>query len=166
VTPHACPWESEVLAAVLEHRWPDAVDSALREHAAGCAACGEVAAVAGALGEARGRSAEEASLPDAGLVWWRAKLRARREAARAAGRPITAAQVLALACACGLFGACFGATSEWFQKAFHAFAYALAPAQFAWPAAATLVSEHGWLVLAGAALLLAPAALWLVLARE
>ena len=43
------------------------------------------------------------------------QLRARREAARTAGRPITAIQVLAFSAAMGLLGACFGATSQWFQ---------------------------------------------------
>ena len=58
-----------------------------------------------------------AVVPDAGRVWWLAQLRARREATEAAGRPITAAQLIAFACAVGLLGACFGATSTRFQSA-------------------------------------------------
>jgi hypothetical protein len=37
-------------------------------------------------------------LPDAGLVWWKAQLRARREAAELATRPIALAERFAVAC--------------------------------------------------------------------
>ena len=55
------------------------------------------------------------ALPDSGRVWWKAQMRARREAVEAAGRPITAIHVAAFACAMVLMGACIGATSSWFQ---------------------------------------------------
>src|SRR5437868_10405111 len=106
-----CEFEADVLAAVLQSRWPEHVDAALREHVVHCEICSDVAVVAGALQEIPA----PAALPNAGKVWWQAQLRARRESAAAAGRPITATQVLAFACAMGLMGACFGATSTWFQ---------------------------------------------------
>lgn len=40
----------------------------------------------------------EASVPPAGLVWWRATIRARADAARVVERPIAAAQMFAAAC--------------------------------------------------------------------
>src|SRR5690242_1925729 len=109
--PHAdCEFEAEVLAAVVESRWPDGVPADLHAHVARCVVCSEVAQVAGAIGSDAREMRAEAPLPESGIVWWRAQLRARREAAEAAGRPITAAQLVAFGCAVGLFGACFGAT--------------------------------------------------------
>jgi len=116
-----CEFEADVLAAVIQSRWPDRVDAELREHVKTCEICSDVAAVAGAIECAREETAAYASIPDAlpdsGLVWWKAQMRARREAVEAAGRPITAIQVAAFACAMGLMGACIGATSSWFQAA-------------------------------------------------
>ncbi len=119
--PTECEFESEVLAAALQSRWPDRVDPQLREHAATCSMCAETALVAAAIDDSREDLRATAVLPDAGRVWWLAQLRARREATQAAGRPITIIQVIAFACATGLLGAClgacFGATSSWFQYA-------------------------------------------------
>lgn len=115
--PIECEFESEVLAAAIESRWPEGVDAQLRAHAATCAICSEAALVAGEIGDAREELRASAVVPDSGRVWWLAQIRARREAIEAAGRPITAAHLIALACAAGLLGACFGATSAWFQAA-------------------------------------------------
>jgi hypothetical protein len=159
---HVCEFEPEVLAAVLEARWPERADAELREHAAACAICAEVAAVGAALDADREALRAEAVLPEGGLVWWRAQLRARREAAKVAGRPITAAQVLALASAAGLAGACFGATSAWFQEALGRVAANLRglPVQ-------QLLAEHGVAAAAaGAVLLLVPAAVVLAILRD
>jgi len=169
VKPVECAFESEVLAAVLQDRWPDRVDDRLRGHVADCAVCADVVAIAGAIDDAREELRLRAVVPDSGRVWWRAQLRARREAAQAAGRPITAAQVIALACAMSLLGACFGATSAWFQSALRRAASSLAaiklPALL--PAAAAFAGEHGALLLAMAAILLVvPAAVYLTMLRE
>ena len=150
-----CRWEPEVLAAVLEARWPERADAELREHAAGCPMCAEVAAVAALLETDREELRSLAAVPDAGRVWWRAQWRARCEAAEMAARPITAAQVLALACAAGLAGACFGATSEWLQAALR---------EFSVP---PLLAEHAVLALTVAALLvLLPAAVLAAIWRD
>jgi hypothetical protein len=150
-----CRREAEVLPAVLEGRWPGRAEEELREHAARCSVCAEAAAVAGAL-EADAESLRaSATVPEAGRVWWRSQLRARREAAKTAGRPITAAQVLAVAGAAGLGGACFGATSQWFQGALRDFAVQ------------PFMAEHWLLVLGGgAALLLLPAAVFVAILRD
>ncbi|MBZ5594645.1 MAG: hypothetical protein LAP39_20570 [Acidobacteriia bacterium] len=160
--PVECEFESEVLAAVLQSRWPERVDSSLRAHVAACAVCSDVAAIAGAVDDAREQMRDDAVIPDSGRVWWLAQMRARREAARTAGRPITAVQVIALACAVGLLGACFGATSKWFQSALGSIASSVSAFEMT-----ALLAEHGALVLATAAvLLLVPAAVYLAMLRD
>ncbi len=113
-----CPMEAEVLAAVVECAWPHRCSAELVEHARHCEVCADVALVASAVRTER-QQEMQMPVPDAGRVWWKAQLRARREAIEAAGRPITAVQVLTLACAMGIIGACFGASSLWFQAGLH-----------------------------------------------
>jgi hypothetical protein len=157
-----CEFEADVLAAVMQSRWPDRVDDSLRAHVESCAICSDVVAVASAIDGARGEMREAAVVPDSGRVWWLAQMRARREAAKAAGRPITAVQVLALACAVGLLGACFGATSLWFQYALRRIESTLAGFSVS-----AFVAEHGLIVLAMAfVLLLVPGAVYLALGKE
>jgi len=113
--PLVCPHEDETLAAVLEGRWPAATDAELRAHAAQCPACSEIISVTAALREERRALLAEAVVPEPGQVWWRAQLRARREAVLAANLPITAAQVVAFAVAMVILGVCIGATSPALQ---------------------------------------------------
>jgi hypothetical protein len=160
-----CEFEAEVLAATLQSRWPERVDADLRAHVAACTICSDVVAIAGAMDDAREQMRACATVPDSGRVWWQAQLRARREAAEAAGRPITAVQVIAFACAVGVLGACFGATSTWFQAALRSMASSVA-AFNARPFLA-LVAEHSALTLAVAALLfVVPTAVYLALGRD
>lgn len=155
-----CELESEVLAAVLERRWH--FQSDLQAHAAACPVCSEVLAVSSAMDHSREVTAAQAAIPDSGRMWWIAQLRARREAAKEAGRPITAAQVIAFGCVMGLFGACFGATSAWFQSALQRLAAAVAAID-----APALFAGHGLLILvAGAVLLLLPAAVCFAMFRD
>ncbi|MDP9172101.1 MAG: hypothetical protein M3N54_15895 [Acidobacteriota bacterium] len=159
--PVECEFEPEVLAAVIQSRWPQRVDAQLRTHVAECRICADVAAVAGAIEESREEIRSAAVIPDSGRVWWLAQMRARREAARTAGRPITVAQVLAFASAVGLMGACFGATSAWFQAALPELGRAMGPALMA------AVSEHGFLIAGAAGLvLLIPAAVYFIVVRD
>jgi hypothetical protein len=152
--PIECEFEADVLSAVWSAVWNDD----LRAHVAICAICSDVAVVAAAI-DAMGAIPV---IPDSGRVWWLAQMRARREATRAAGRPITAIQVIALACAVGLLGACFGATSLWFQSALRRVESALAGFS-----ASAFLAQHGLIVLAMAfVLLLVPGAVYLALGRE
>ena len=167
--PVECEFESEALAAALQSRWPERVDAHLRAHVAACAICSDVVAIAGAVDEAREEMRASTVVPDSSRVWWLAQLRARREAAETAGRPITAAQVIAFACAVGLLGACFGATSTWFQSALGRITSSVAgfKIQALLPSATALVAGHGALVLAMAAVLfLVPAAVYLAMLRD
>lgn len=167
--PIDCELESEVLAAVRQNRWPERVDSSLRTHVANCESCADLVVIAGTMDDAREELRACAVLPDSGQVWWRAQMRARREAVQAAGRPITAAQVLALACAMGLLGACFGATSAWFQYALRRASAGLAAVRYSdlIPLAAGFVAAHGALVLGMATIVVAiPAVVYFTMLRE
>ncbi len=95
--------EQEVLEAVLAGRWQSACSKALRDHAATCASCSDLALVADALAQERAAAVAEARPPSASLVWWKAQLRARREAAERAVRPV--ALVERAACAFAIVAA-------------------------------------------------------------
>ncbi len=167
--PIDCEFEADTLAAALQSRWPEQVDAELRAHVAKCPICSDVVTIASAVDDARMEMRARAVVPDSGVVWWRAQLRARREAAEAAGRPITAAQFIAFAFAVGLLGACFGATSTWFQSAFRSIASRLGSfdAKALLDSATAMFAQHGVLVLGAAAmLLLVPTAVVLALGRD
>ena len=142
--PVECKYEADVLAGPIGEE--------LRVHISFCEICREASLVADAIREARDELRSSAVLPDSGRVWRQAQIRARREAIAAAGRPITLVQMIALACATGLLGACFGATSTWFQAALQRLPLLLA-------------GHVGLAIGTGAVLLLVPAAAWLAVSR-
>jgi hypothetical protein len=165
-----CEFEADILSAVMQSRWPERVDAELREHAKHCEICSDVAAIAGAIECAREESAEYARvpdvLPDSGRVWWKAQMRARREAVEAAGRPITAIQIAAFACAMVLMGACIGATSSWFQTGLQWVRGQIDTGKLI-PYALALIESHGLLVAAMAAMVLVvPVAVYLAVGRD
>lgn len=164
-----CQFEAEVLAAVVQSRWPERVDADLRTHAAGCEICSDVAAIAGVFEAAGEATRVGMAIPDAGRVWWLAQMRARREAVQAAGRPITAAQVIAFACAVALFGACFGATSTWFQAALRRLGSSVSSLDLAslMTSAGGMLVEHGAFTLGMLAIVfLVPTAVYVALGRD
>ena len=76
----------------------------------------------------------EAAPPSSAIVWWRAQMRARQEAARAADRPITIVHGLAIACGAGLALSLIGTavagvrgSSGWLVGVYHSIATATAP---------------------------------------
>ena len=93
-----CEKERAVTEMVQSGRWPEACDSALRSHVENCVVCSEVVLAAQFLREEHAALWAEMKLPDAGLVWWKAQLRARREAVELATRPIALAERFAVAC--------------------------------------------------------------------
>ncbi len=95
-SPQACPHERDVLDLVAVGQWPARADAALQAHVAHCACCGEVAAVASAVRD-WADAAPAPKVPDAAVVWYRAQVRAREEAARRASRPVLVGQLFALA---------------------------------------------------------------------
>jgi hypothetical protein len=105
----ACPHEQAIVDLVVAGGRLDDSDDALRAHAAECRACAETLELARLLQDDQKALCAEAPVPSAGAVWWRATIRARAEAARAAGQPITLLQGIAAAAAVGLFVALVGA---------------------------------------------------------
>jgi hypothetical protein len=153
MTPTECEFEPEVLAAVLQGRWPLRVDPQLRTHATACAVCRDVAAIAGAIEDTREEMLAHAVIPGSGRVWWIATLRARREAAAAANRPILVIQSVAFICALCLLGWYLRAAANWLSPVFERVASGL--------------MEHSVLAVAlGAAVLLVPAGVYFALGRE
>lgn len=98
-----CEKEPLVLEAVKNGRW----DDDLRRHTAECAVCSEVALTASFLHAMRDEDFAEVQVPQAGRVWWRAQLQARRTAAERAVKPVTIAELAAFVCAALAFvGVC------------------------------------------------------------
>lgn len=60
------------------------------------------AIVAEALAAEASAAGSEAAPPSAAIVWWRAQMRARQEAAQLADKPIVVVHALAIACGVGL----------------------------------------------------------------
>ena len=164
----SCPFEERVLRAV-ECRGSQNLGPELQAHAAECPICSDLAAVAAAFEGARDAALAGADLPDAGRVWRRAQMRARDEAIRTAGRPITAVQVISFGAATGLAGACLGATSTGFQTFLRWAAAAWAGLELrAWIAdAGVYLAAHAAFIAAFAlAVVLLPAAVYFALAER
>jgi hypothetical protein len=167
-----CAHEAQLVETIVAGRWPNGCDPALAAHADSCRVCAEVLTVALALREAEVGARSEAGLrlPSAGLVWWRATIRARAEASRAAERPISVVQGIAGACAvglaCGVVGSAWRSL-EWFRHLGDVISD-LEPNRLDIASASALILQHALpLVLGlGACLLIAPLALYLVLSDD
>lgn len=108
--PVECTREQEVLdalAGAAREAWSDD----LRAHVDACAICGDIVAVALPLLEEHHAAVEGARPPTSGIVWWRAQMRARQEAARAATRPITVVQGIGVASGAAVFMMLLSATA-------------------------------------------------------
>jgi len=108
-----CPREAELWEAITAGRWPDATNTDLWAHVNACATCRDVALVSSSLSIEGSAARREAAPPSAAIVWWRAQMRARQEAALAAERPMTIFQGLAAAVALGLCVALAGWALPW-----------------------------------------------------
>jgi len=113
-----CHREAEIVEAITSGRWLALNDSELRSHVADCVVCTEVVSVATELQEQNSAIVSQVRVPSAGLVWWRAELRARREAVRTAERPLTIAHAFAGAAAIGVLLAILIQMSSWFGRRF------------------------------------------------
>ena len=91
-----CVRAAEVLAAATAGPVSQLSDEALLRHAETCESCREMVTVVSALRAERDRLRRAAAVPSAGLVWWRAQLRARQQATLKAAAPVTAAHAAAL----------------------------------------------------------------------
>ncbi len=99
----SCEREQEVLEAIKAGYWRAEGDDPLSQHVRACAVCADVLMVARFLREESRLAASEASLPDAGILFWKARLLARRAAADKAGQPVAITQ--SIACGSGLLAA-------------------------------------------------------------
>src|SRR4051794_17757371 len=163
-----CPRETEIVEAVGFGRWPDHCPE-LVAHAASCEVCRDVVEVARALHEDRDSLCREAQPPAAGMVWWRATIRARAEAARTATQPISVLQGIAGAC---VTGAAAGLVTlvwqsrPWIDRLGEIAMRLESGGSLA--TASTIAARHGLPILAAVAagLVLAPLALYLTLADD
>ena len=111
-----CSYEDAVVALALAG--PDAgAAPALRAHLAGCPSCREVHGLVSVLHEDRAETLAQVQVPSAGLVWWKATLRARHEDAARATRPITVVAGLTAACLVGLLASVSGLIAWYLQDA-------------------------------------------------
>jgi len=167
-----CVREAEIVEAVAGGRWPDRSDAEVRDHVAGCPVCADLLTVVRALQDEQARAWREASVPAAGLVWWRAQIRARAEAARAVSQPMTFVQAVAVVAGAAVALALIRMGWPWFQGWLNR-ASSLTTLARLLPEAdrlsvATVLREPTLLVGAGlmVCLVLAPIALYLALADE
>ncbi|MEP6918528.1 MAG: hypothetical protein ABJC89_23000 [Acidobacteriota bacterium] len=164
-----CVHEAEVLEALAFGRWPDR-GGELSAHVSGCEACADLMVVARALHDDRAAWCRKAQPPAAGMVWWRATIRARAEAVRTVAQPISVLQGIAGAC---LVGAAAGlATVAW--QSVHRLdriaelAVQLASRRADIAAASALAAGRGLPILVAVAggLVLAPLAIYFTLADD
>jgi hypothetical protein len=92
------------------------------------------AIVADAIAAEAALARTEATPPSSGIVWWRAQMRARQEAAATADRPIMVVHALAIACGAGLALSLLGSvvagvrgSSGWLANVYNLLATAAAP---------------------------------------
>ena len=111
-----CNREPELVAAITSGCLPDACNAELRNHIETCGVCKDVVIVARALHEEHACALEDVRVPPAGLVWWRAELRARQQASRVAERPLTFAHAFAGACTVGVALALLVGMLPWVQE--------------------------------------------------
>jgi len=88
-----CRREPDVLDALASRRWPGR-DPEIATHIECCPVCADLVHVALALQTGQEVAWSDAAVPPADVVWWRAQVRARTEAARVATRPIWIVQTL------------------------------------------------------------------------
>ena len=115
MTARECNRESEIMDAVSAGLWLDSRHEELRSHAAACRMCADLVEVFQALQTDLAETVRQVQVPSAGLVWWRAELRARREALRTAERPLTLIPALAGACGVGVLAALLAWLSPWLR---------------------------------------------------
>ena len=116
--------------------------------------CSELAGIVKLVRDDFEHAVQHARVPTAEIVWWRAQMRAREHAARAAARPILFAQALGVAAAIGLVISLAG------RLTLPALSWTFAsPISVDSPLRTIAIAAGCWLVLA-------PFALYLAFARE
>jgi len=178
MSPLSCSRESETVRAAWSGTSPAGFDEDLHQHVRSCAVCREAVQLAGVFRADREAATREARIPAPGLVWWRAQLRARREAAVVAERPVAVAHglavVAAFAAAAGVVWALLPSVRAFFAGVASGLPAAgdllpslpSATGAFSNFSAWSLLAQPGILVVFAATLVLAPLALYLALAKD
>jgi hypothetical protein len=162
-----CPREADVLDAIVFARGAGVSADALAGHVAGCPICSDLVEIARTLHDDRAAALGDAHPPTAAVMWWRATIRARAEAARTAMRPITVLQGVAGACVAGATMAL--ATVAWRSIDIGArLGELVSRVALEQSARAGLTFDHAAVIVATlvACLVLAPVALFLTLADD
>jgi hypothetical protein len=163
-----CPREPEISEAIGSGFWPG-VDESLHEHTRSCEICKDLVALVTLFRQEQADACRQAPIPSARVVWWRAHVRARDEAARTVTQPIawlngiTTVSVIALAVA--VMGAAMRVLTPAWNSVGHLFDFSVPTRSAASGLAAVLDSTIVvWGV--GACLLLVPVALYWILADD
>lgn len=93
--PSSCNREPEIIAVLRSGAWPLACDPELRDHLHACPRCAELLEIALGFRQSRAAAIQAASLPEPGVLWWRAQLRRRAAAIERMNRPLAGAHLLA-----------------------------------------------------------------------
>lgn len=96
----SCSRETELLAALREQRWPDVCEPELRAHVSACSYCTDLVLVTQAMRQGHREATQQAVLPSAGILWWRAQVQRRNGAIQRVTEPILLAEKLAWAGTC------------------------------------------------------------------
>jgi hypothetical protein len=111
-----------------------------------CPECGPLLALAEEIRREFEHTQEHARVPTPEIVWWRAQMRAREEAARTAARPIVFTQALAVAALIGLLVSVVG------RLTLPAMSWSKLSLQTDLPLVPIAIAAVCWLVVAPAAL--------------
>jgi hypothetical protein len=164
-----CTRSGDVAAAVAAGEFSRGGDGDLHQHVAACDACRDLVLDMSALRAERARVRRDAPMPSAGLVWWRAQLRERQQAARQAAAPVAAVHAAALVGAVVLAAVLVAAVARW---AGLAAVTDLIPTMPSWGETSKSVTDasplirYGLALGASAWLILGPVALYFALRRE
>lgn len=156
-----CEREQDVLDAIASQRWPARAGDDLRAHVCSCEICADLVEVASALVNDYPAGSQESPLPSSGLVWWRAQLRARDEDTRAAARPIAFVQGVAASVAIWLLVTVIRAVPAGAFVGWKEWLAGLIP-----HASHSAVPGLAVLLVIGAAVLLAPLAIYFAMAED
>jgi hypothetical protein len=162
-----CPREQDVLDALAAGSWPGRSEHELRVHVAACGICSDLAEVVCALRDDQDQAWQNARVPSSAVMWWRAQMRARQEAARQVARPISFAQGIAAVSAIVVATALLASWSPPLLQWISGFAGDMS----ALPRVdlGALVLAQGWLIpalIAGIWLVLAPVAVYFAIADD
>jgi hypothetical protein len=166
---YQCEREQDVVDAVGSGRWPARCGDELRAHVSACPLCSDLVAVVAAIADDRDAAWSAARVPAAGIVWWRAQLRAREEDARAAGRPVAFVQGVAASVALWLILSLWRAVPAEYLSEWRTWAVRALPTltvTMADVARVMATVPHVVFMLVALSLVLAPVAIYLAIADE